>query len=190
MVTEADFQRRLPRQAASRSQCRVPRTTGCNILSACGSTAQSSDSASSLELGTYNHCRETYVLDVNEWDETTWLTYTIDDYRRLRPMTAVEAPIDAKSLAEALPPRRIPTMTYTEMHELRVRYWMAGRMLYEFGSGNKEELRSETRERRKWVNSFGTQDWRKVINWAFLSSVSSLLYSSPYLITSLDLGPV
>ena len=105
-------------------------------------------------------------------------------------MTAVEAPIDAKSLAEALPPRRIPTMTYTEMHELRVRYWMAGRMLYEFGSGNKEELRSETRERRKWVNSFGTQDWRKVINWAFLSSVSSLLYSSPYLITSLDLGPV
>jgi hypothetical protein len=47
---------------------------------------------------------------------------------------------------------RIPTMTYAEIHELRVRYWMAGRMHYEFGSGDTEELRSETRERRKWVN--------------------------------------
>ena len=37
---------------------------------------------------------------------------------------------------------------------------------------------------------FGTQDLRKVINWACLSSVSSLLFSSPYLITSLDHGPV
>ena len=42
-------------------------------------------------------------------------------------------------------------MTYAEMHELLVRYWMAGRMLYEFGSGDKEELRSEAWERRKWV---------------------------------------
>jgi len=79
-------------------------------------------------------------------------------------------------------------MTYAEIHELRVRYWMAGRMLYEFGSGDKEELRSETRERRKWVNSFGTQHRRKVINWAFL--LLFLLFSSPYFITSLDLGPV
>jgi len=39
-----------------------------------------------------------------------------------------------------------------------------GRSLYEFGSGDKEEFRSDTRERRKWVDSFGTQDWRKVIN--------------------------
>jgi hypothetical protein len=53
-----------------------------------------------------------------------------------------------------------------------------GRSLYEFGSGDKEEFRSDG------------QDWRKVINWAFLSSVSSLLFSSPYFITSLDLGPV
>jgi len=28
---------------------------------------------------------------------------------------------------------------------------MAGRMLYEFGSGGKEELRSEAQEWRKWV---------------------------------------
>jgi hypothetical protein len=49
----------------------------------------------------------------------------------------------------------------------------------EFGSGDKQELRSETRERRKWVNGvseLGTGG--KVINWAFLSSVSSLLISS------------
>jgi len=52
---------------------------------------------------------------------------------------------------------------------------MAGLMLYEFGSGDEEELRSETGERRKWVNRFGTRHWRRVINWAFLSSVSSLL---------------
>ena len=33
---------------------------------------------------------------------TMQLTYTIDDYRRLRPMPAAEAPIDAESRAEAL----------------------------------------------------------------------------------------
>ena len=38
-----------------------------NIFSrACGSTAQSSDSASALEFGKYNHFRETYVLDIDE----------------------------------------------------------------------------------------------------------------------------
>ena len=49
---------------------------------ACGSYAQSSDSASTLEVGKYNHFRETYVLGVYEWDYTQW-TYMIDDYRRL-----------------------------------------------------------------------------------------------------------
>jgi hypothetical protein len=33
---------------------------------ACRSTTQSSDNASALELGKYNHLRETYVLGVNE----------------------------------------------------------------------------------------------------------------------------
>ena len=33
---------------------------------ACGSTAQSSDSARTLELGKYNHFREAYVLDIDE----------------------------------------------------------------------------------------------------------------------------
>jgi hypothetical protein len=61
----------------------------------------------------------------------------------------------------------------------------------EFGSGDKEELRSETRERRKWVNRVSElETGGKVINSAFLSFVSPLLFSSPYFITSLDLGPV
>jgi len=33
MVTKADMQRRLPRHAASTSQCHFPRTTGCKIYS-------------------------------------------------------------------------------------------------------------------------------------------------------------
>jgi len=33
---------------------------------ACGITAQSSDSASALELGKYNHFSEGYVLDIDE----------------------------------------------------------------------------------------------------------------------------
>jgi len=49
----------------------------------CGSTAQSSDTASALDLGKYNHLRETYVLGVYEWDYTK-LTYTIDRYDRCR----------------------------------------------------------------------------------------------------------
>jgi len=55
MVTEADFQRQLPSQTASTSECRVRMTTGCNILRACGRTAERSDSVSALELGKFNH---------------------------------------------------------------------------------------------------------------------------------------
>jgi hypothetical protein len=36
------------------------------LCRACGSTTQSSDSASALELRKYNHFREAYVLDVDE----------------------------------------------------------------------------------------------------------------------------
>ena len=82
---------------------------------ACGSTAQSSDSASALELSKYNHFGETYVLDIDEWD-------TIDIYDwRLRPMPAAEAPIDAKSRAQALLPwqcQQRPTPRY-ELQEWR-----------------------------------------------------------------------
>ena len=38
------------------------------LYRACGDTAQNSDSASMLELGKYNHCREAYVLDIDEYD--------------------------------------------------------------------------------------------------------------------------
>jgi len=67
---------------------------------------------------------------------------------------------------------------------------MAGRMLYEFGSGDTEELRSETRERRKLVNRVselrtGGSYQLGVPFFCF----SSLLFSSPYFVTSLDLGP-
>ena len=72
-----------------------------------------------------------------------------------------------------------------------MRYWMARWMPDEVGRADKKELRSETQERRKWVNrvsELGTGG--KVINCMFLSSVSFLLLSSPYFITSLDLGLV
>ena len=63
---------------------------------ACGSTAECSEGAGAFELGKYNHHREAYVLDVDECDATTG--DAIDVYnRRLRPMPAAEAPIDAKS---------------------------------------------------------------------------------------------
>jgi len=48
------------------------------LYRACGSTAQSLDRASALELGMYNHYGETYVLGAYECDYTQ-LTYTIND---------------------------------------------------------------------------------------------------------------
>jgi hypothetical protein len=103
MLTEADFRGWLLSTNDYRLQDILCR--------ACGCTAQNSDSASAHQLGKYNHCRETYVLGVNKWDYMQ-LTYTIDDYRRLRMMPAAEAvihaesglkaPLDSKSWAEAL----------------------------------------------------------------------------------------
>jgi hypothetical protein len=58
MVTEADFQRRLPSTNDYRLQ-------GV-LYKACGSTAHSSDSASALERGKYNNFTETCVLGVYE----------------------------------------------------------------------------------------------------------------------------
>jgi len=58
MVTEADFHRRLPSANDYRLQDILYR--------ACGSTAQSSDSASAPELGKYYHFGETYVIGVYE----------------------------------------------------------------------------------------------------------------------------
>ena len=134
------------------------------------------ESASSLEIVKYHRFTETYMLDVGEWDETTRLTYMIDDHQWLWTMPAAEAPIDAKWWAEALPPWWLWPRT-TPRYEPRVLYWMARWMPAEFGSGDKEELRSETRERRKWVYRVsGLRNGRKVINWAFLSFVS--LFSS------------
>ena len=59
---------------------------------------------------------------------------------------------------------------------------MAGRMLYELGSGVKEELRSEARERRKWVNRVSElrTGGKSSIRGSFLLFLlfSSLLFSS------------
>jgi hypothetical protein len=65
-------------------------------------------------------------------------------------------------------------------------------MLYEFGSGDTEELRSETREQKKQVNRVSElrTGGKLSIGRSFLLFFSSLLFSSPYFITSLDLGPV
>jgi len=64
-----------------------------------------------------------------------------------------------------------------------------GRSLNEFGSGDKEELRSEARERRKWVNRVSELRTGGKLSIG-LSFLRSLLYSFPSCITSLDLGPV
>jgi len=55
--------------------------------------------------------------------DSTHLTYMINDHWRLRPMAAAEAPIDAKSRAEALPPwqfqqRPMPTYKLREWWSL------------------------------------------------------------------------
>jgi hypothetical protein len=70
-------------------------------------------------------------------------------------------------------------MTYAEIHDLRVWYWMAGRMLYEVGSGDKEELGSEARDRRKWVSrqSELRTGGKVSIEHFFLLFLSSLLVS-------------
>jgi hypothetical protein len=62
------------------------------------------ESASALELVKYDDLRDATLLDIVKWDDTSWLMYTMNDYRWLCRMQAVKAPRDAKSWAEALPP--------------------------------------------------------------------------------------
>jgi len=83
-------------------------------------------------------------------------------------------------------------MIYTGIYKPRVRYWMAGRRLHEFGSGDKKELKSEARERRKWGNRVSElrTGGKLSIRRSFLLFLLSLLFSSPSFITSLELGPV
>ena len=85
-------------------------------------------------------------------------------------------------------------MTNAEIHELRVRYRMAGRMMFEFGSGDKEELRSETRERRKRFNTVSelrTGGKLSIGRSFLLFHFCLLLYLSlSYFITTLGFGPV
>jgi len=186
MVTEADFQRLLP------SQCHLPMTTGCKIYSPEHAEALNSaqTALACFNLVCITIFREAHLLDINEWDETTWLTYTINDSRRLQPMPAVEAPIYAKSWAEALPPWQFRQRPRPRWYELTVQYWMAGRMQYEFRSRDKEELRSKARVCRKWFNRV-SELWtggKLSMGIPFFCFFSSLLFS--ILNYFLGLGPV
>jgi hypothetical protein len=73
MITEADFQRRLP------SQCHFPMTTGCKIYSPEHAQAlhRAQTALAWLNLVSKIIFREAHLLDVNEGDYKQ-LTYTID----------------------------------------------------------------------------------------------------------------
>jgi hypothetical protein len=95
------------------------------LYRACGSTAQSLDSASPLDLGKYNHFREAFMLDVNESDLTTrnWLIrlMTTEGYDRCSQRKLPSMPRHEGKLSTAL---MIPTMTNAEIYELQL--WMVG----------------------------------------------------------------
>jgi len=76
MVTEADFQRRLL------SQCLLWMTTGCKIYSPEHAEALhiAQTTLARLNLVSITIFREAHLLDVNEGDETSRLTYSIDGY--------------------------------------------------------------------------------------------------------------
>jgi len=166
MVTEADFHRRSPSTTDYRLQDILHR--------ACRSTAQSSDSASVLELGKYNHRRGTYMLDVDESDNTQ-LMYTINDYRALLTMPAAEAPIDAELRAEAPLDAKsgAEALCHPDDSDNNLR-----RDIRATGMDSQWRISSEVAVRRIW------KQFRR-----FLLSLCFLLFSSLF-IFSLDLGPV
>jgi len=61
---------------------------------------------------------------------------TINDSRRLWPVPAAEAPINAKWWADALPHWLMPTMTYPKIYKLRE--WIVGGVWVQFRSGDIE----------------------------------------------------
>jgi len=75
------------------------------------SSAQSSDSTSVLELGKYNHIRETYVLGVYEWDYTK-LKYTIDGCDWCRRQKLPSMPSHEQMLYRPNEFRQWPTPRY------------------------------------------------------------------------------
>jgi len=105
--------------------------------------------------------REAHLVDVDKWDETTWLMYTIEGHHRFRQQKLPLMPSRGRKLYhldDLDKPHGDMIWTMSALLDgrsdaVRIREW------------DKEELRSES-----W-------EWRKVINWVFLSSVSSLLFS-------------
>ena len=88
MVTEADFQRRLPCDAAPKSQCHVPMTTRCKIYSTAHAEALNRTQAAlaCLNLVSITFFRKADLLDVRYAMRlhVMHLTNTIDSYDRCR----------------------------------------------------------------------------------------------------------
>jgi len=86
-----------------------------SLYRACRCYAQSSDSASALQLGMNNHFRGTYVLGVYECDYTQ-LRYTIDGYERCRQRKLPSMPSYERTLShpDQFAPRHTPRYTSYE----------------------------------------------------------------------------
>jgi len=103
-----------------------------------------------------------------------------DDYERCWQRKLPSMPSHERKLYSLM----IPTKNHAEIQTMprydpRVWYWMARWMPDEFGSGDKEELRSGTWERRKWVDrisELGTEESNQ-LGIPFFCLFSSLLFS-------------
>ena len=142
----------------------------------CGSTAESSDSARSHDLGKYNHCRETYKLGVHQWDYTQ-LMYTIDSYDLCRQWKLPSIPSHDRKL---YPPHN----SDKDLHQDVMKYecstgWQVGGC-----------MSSGVEIRRNWGPRLGSggngsiefhnSGLEESYQLGVLSSVSSLLYSIHY----------
>jgi len=134
------------------------------LYRACGRTAQSSDSASALQISKYNYLREAHLLEINEWDAIA--RDAIDVCDRWSPKTTNNAGSGGSHRCQvrsgsSLPPWQVwhwSTPRYT-------RYRYGWSVEYGFGCGDMED---------------------GITSGCFLVS----LFSSLHFFSSLDLGPV
>jgi len=134
MVTEADFEWRLPSQAVSISQCH--NRLQDILYRACWSTARRLGRVQvHFNLVSITTVREAYVSDVDERDVTTrnWLiqSMTTEVYDRCRKRKLPSMPSHERKLSTTLVS---PTITYAEIYKLQgqmvggvwVRKWRCG----------------------------------------------------------------
>jgi len=136
MFTEPDSERRLPCQAASTSQCRVPMTTGCKIYYI--ELAEALHRAQ-MALARLNLLSITISEKLTCWISTdiTRLTRTIDGYDRCGSGSSPQCRVmSGSSTTLMIPTMMIATMTYDEIYELRE--WMVWGVWVQFGSGAME----------------------------------------------------